>query len=214
MIQWNGYQFNELKSTSLWASNCATIQKVLILKIAFGPEKLPGLSRNRPQIPGAIPLKISREIRPRDQVASAKAPFPWYSEGFSSRPKNTREKKPLLVGNTPNKKFIWPLPATQLGLECQDYLKKIDMQLTILVWHSLTTATSFTKGTSSLTGQSKGTIGGIENQTVRLRSSIFFTTAYHWDFFGFIISKVNSYSYFIYTWKRGACLAPSLVGAT
>ena len=58
MIQWKGYQFNEVKSTSLWASNCATIQKVLILKIAFGPEKLPGLSRNRPQVPWAIPLKI------------------------------------------------------------------------------------------------------------------------------------------------------------
>ena len=122
-------------------------------------------------------------------------------------------KEASASSHTPNKKFIWPLPATQLGLECQEYLKKIDMQLIILVWHSLT-ATSFTKGTSSLTGQSKGSIGGIENQTVRLRSSIFFTTAYHWGVFGFIISKVNSYSYFIYTWKLGACQTPSLVGTT
>ena len=28
------------------ARNCATIQQVLILKFAFGPEKFPGLSRN------------------------------------------------------------------------------------------------------------------------------------------------------------------------
>ena len=40
---------NEAKLTSLWARNCDTIQQVLILKFAFGPEKLPGLSRNEPQ---------------------------------------------------------------------------------------------------------------------------------------------------------------------
>ena len=28
------------------ARNCATIQQVLVLKFAFGPEKFPGLSRN------------------------------------------------------------------------------------------------------------------------------------------------------------------------
>ena len=39
---------NEAKLTGLWARNCATIQLVLILKFAFGPEKFPGLSRNRP----------------------------------------------------------------------------------------------------------------------------------------------------------------------
>ena len=39
---------NEAKLTGLWARNRATIQLVLILKFAFGPEKFPGLSRNRP----------------------------------------------------------------------------------------------------------------------------------------------------------------------
>ena len=40
---------NEAKLTALWARKCAAIQQVLILKFAFGPEKLPGLSRNEPQ---------------------------------------------------------------------------------------------------------------------------------------------------------------------
>ena len=31
----------EAKLTVLWARNCATVQQVLILKFAFGPEKLP-----------------------------------------------------------------------------------------------------------------------------------------------------------------------------
>ena len=39
---------NEAKLTGLLSRNCATIQKVLILKFAFGSEKLSGLSRNRP----------------------------------------------------------------------------------------------------------------------------------------------------------------------
>ena len=39
---------NEAKLTGLWARNCANIQLLLILKFAFGPEKFPGLSRNRP----------------------------------------------------------------------------------------------------------------------------------------------------------------------
>ena len=39
---------NEAKLTDLWATNCVRIQKVLISKSAFGPEKLPGLSRNGP----------------------------------------------------------------------------------------------------------------------------------------------------------------------
>ena len=39
---------NEAKLTGLWARNCATIQKVLIWNFAFGHEKLPVLSRNRP----------------------------------------------------------------------------------------------------------------------------------------------------------------------
>ena len=38
---------NEAKLTGLWARNCATITKVLILKFTFGPEKFPGFSRNR-----------------------------------------------------------------------------------------------------------------------------------------------------------------------
>ena len=37
------------KLTGLWARNCATIEVVWILKFAFGPEKLTGLSRNGPQ---------------------------------------------------------------------------------------------------------------------------------------------------------------------
>ena len=40
---------NEAKLSVLWARNCATVQQVLILKFAFGPEKLPGLSGNEPQ---------------------------------------------------------------------------------------------------------------------------------------------------------------------
>ena len=39
MIRWKA------KLTSLWARNCTTIWQVLILKFAFGPEKLPGLLR-------------------------------------------------------------------------------------------------------------------------------------------------------------------------
>ena len=38
---------NETKLTGLWAKNCATIQQVVILKFAFGPENFPGLPRNR-----------------------------------------------------------------------------------------------------------------------------------------------------------------------
>ena len=36
---------NEGKLTGLWARNFVTIQRVLISKFAFGPEKLSGLSR-------------------------------------------------------------------------------------------------------------------------------------------------------------------------
>ena len=40
---------NEEKLTGVWARNCDTIQQVLILKFAFGPEKkFPGLSRKGP----------------------------------------------------------------------------------------------------------------------------------------------------------------------
>ena len=39
----------EAKLTGLWARNCATIQRVLISKFTFGPETLPGPSRNRLQ---------------------------------------------------------------------------------------------------------------------------------------------------------------------
>ena len=41
---------NEAILTGLWASNCATIQQVLILKFAFRLEKFPGLSRNGPLV--------------------------------------------------------------------------------------------------------------------------------------------------------------------
>ena len=33
-----------------WARNCGTIQEVLLLKFAFGPEKFPGLLRNGPLV--------------------------------------------------------------------------------------------------------------------------------------------------------------------
>ena len=39
---------NKARLTGLWAGNRATIQQVLISKFAFGPEKLPTLSRNGP----------------------------------------------------------------------------------------------------------------------------------------------------------------------
>ena len=39
---------NEAKLAGLRATNCVTIQQVLISKSASGPEQLPGLSRNGP----------------------------------------------------------------------------------------------------------------------------------------------------------------------
>ena len=41
---------NEAILIGSWARNCGTIQEVLLLKFAFGPEKLPGLSRNGPLV--------------------------------------------------------------------------------------------------------------------------------------------------------------------
>ena len=41
---------NEAILIGSWARNCGTIQQVLILKFAFGPEKFPGLSRNGPLV--------------------------------------------------------------------------------------------------------------------------------------------------------------------
>ena len=42
---------NKAKLAALLARNCTTtIKQVLISKFAFGPERLPGLSRNGPQI--------------------------------------------------------------------------------------------------------------------------------------------------------------------
>ena len=41
---------HEVKLTGLWARNCATIQQVLISNFTFGPEKLPGLSKNGPLV--------------------------------------------------------------------------------------------------------------------------------------------------------------------
>ena len=49
---------NKAKLTGLWATNCATIQLVLILNFTFGPEKLSGLSRNGPQ--GRVAKNILR----------------------------------------------------------------------------------------------------------------------------------------------------------
>ena len=39
---------NEAKLTGLWARNCAAIKQVSNLKFAFGPEKLPEISKNGP----------------------------------------------------------------------------------------------------------------------------------------------------------------------
>ena len=39
--------FKEIKLTGLWARNRVDIQKILILKFAFGPAKFPGLLRKR-----------------------------------------------------------------------------------------------------------------------------------------------------------------------
>ena len=44
---------NEAKLTGLWARNCDTVQKVVVLIFAFGPEKFPGFSRNRPKVKGS-----------------------------------------------------------------------------------------------------------------------------------------------------------------
>ena len=94
MIQWNGYQFNEVKSTSLWASNCATIQKVLILKIAFGPEKLPGLSKNRPQVPGAIPgTRLHHLIDSIPQFLASKGTFSLVFRGLFLPPEEYQGKE-------------------------------------------------------------------------------------------------------------------------
>ena len=38
---------NEAKLTRFWARNYATIEQIFTLNVAFGPEKIPGLSRNR-----------------------------------------------------------------------------------------------------------------------------------------------------------------------
>ena len=37
---------NEAKLTGLWARNCASLQQILTLKFALGPEKFPSLARN------------------------------------------------------------------------------------------------------------------------------------------------------------------------
>ena len=39
---------NEVKLTGLWARNCATIQQLVILKSALGPEKFSGSFAKRP----------------------------------------------------------------------------------------------------------------------------------------------------------------------
>ena len=45
---------NEAKLTGLWARNCATTTKVLILKFTFGPQKFPGFSKNRSLEPSEL----------------------------------------------------------------------------------------------------------------------------------------------------------------
>ena len=40
---------NEAKLTGLWAGNCDTIQQVVILIFAFGPEKFPGFFEKQAQ---------------------------------------------------------------------------------------------------------------------------------------------------------------------
>ena len=47
-------QVNEAKLTGLWARNCDANKQVLISKFAFVPEKLPGLSRNEPQLTSGV----------------------------------------------------------------------------------------------------------------------------------------------------------------
>ena len=57
---------NEVWLTGLWVRNGTTIQQVLIFKLAFGPENLPGLFEKRATGPG-----ISRNLslwRPFDHV--------------------------------------------------------------------------------------------------------------------------------------------------
>ena len=44
---------NDAKLTGLCARNCDTVQQVVILIFAFGPEKFPGLSRNGPKVEGS-----------------------------------------------------------------------------------------------------------------------------------------------------------------
>ena len=53
---------NEAKLSGLWARNCATIQQVLILKYAFGPEKLPGARFS----------KVPVTFRARNQILKSK----------------------------------------------------------------------------------------------------------------------------------------------
>ena len=53
---------NEAKLTGLRARNLArNIQQVLILKFAFGPEKFPGIWRNRPLVTSSLDSKPLRE---------------------------------------------------------------------------------------------------------------------------------------------------------
>ena len=42
---------NEIKLNGLRARNCATIQRVLVLKICLRAQRFPGLSRNGPVVP-------------------------------------------------------------------------------------------------------------------------------------------------------------------
>ena len=62
---------NKPKSSGLWARNYATIQLVFISKFAFGPEKLPDLSRNGPlirnqRLPNDMSDDLTTDRRPKE----------------------------------------------------------------------------------------------------------------------------------------------------
>ena len=42
-----------IQLTGSWARNCDTVQQVVIIIFAIGPEKFPGLSRNGPKVKGS-----------------------------------------------------------------------------------------------------------------------------------------------------------------
>ena len=67
------------KLTGLRARDCATIQKVWILKFAFGTEKFPGLSRNGPQST-RIPICLKPQFFPTNQSSLYMKPVSAHTE--------------------------------------------------------------------------------------------------------------------------------------